>query len=81
MLEDEGQHPRVRRRFELTASAIETAGTPTVRVEALGESRSERLLWSLMLGDLVSLELAQARGVDPLPITAIENLKRALEGP
>jgi glucose/mannose-6-phosphate isomerase len=81
MLEDEGQHPRVRRRFELTASAIEAAGTPTVRVEALGESRSDRLLWTLTLGDLVSLELADARDVDPLPITAIESLKRALGSP
>ncbi len=81
MLEDEGQHPRVRRRFELTASAIEAAGTPTVRVEALGESRSERLLWTLMLCDLASLELAEARGVDPLPIAAIEALKDALGPP
>ena len=31
-----------------------------------------------MLGDLVSLELAEARGVDPLPIEAIERLKAAL---
>jgi hypothetical protein len=71
----------VRRRFELTAAAIEAAGTPVVRVGALGESRAERLLWSLMLGDLVSLELAEARGVDPLPITAIETLKDALGRP
>ena len=34
-----------------------------------------------MLGDLVSLELAEARGVDPLPIEAIESLKSALGSP
>jgi glucose/mannose-6-phosphate isomerase len=78
LLEDAGQHPRERRRVELTAAAIEATGAPAIRVETRGESRSERLLWSLMLGDLVSLELAQARGVDPLPIEAIENLKREL---
>ena len=81
MLEDDRQHPRVRRRFELTAAAIEAAGAPAVRVEAVGQSRSERLLWALMLGDLVSLELARARGVDPLPIEAIESLKSALGRP
>jgi glucose/mannose-6-phosphate isomerase len=81
MLEDDDQHPRVRRRFELTAAAIEAEGVPAVRVEAVGESRCERLLWTLMLGDLVSLELAQARGVDPLPIDAIESLKSALGRP
>ena len=78
MLEDSGQHPRVRRRFELTAAAIEAAGAPTIRIEAAGESRSERLLWTLMLGDLVSLKLAEARGVDPLPIKSIDSLKSAL---
>jgi glucose/mannose-6-phosphate isomerase len=78
MIEDAGQHPRVRRRFELTAAAIEAAGAVAIRVEAAGETRSERLLWALMLGDLVSLELAAARGVDPLPIEAIDSLKSAL---
>jgi hypothetical protein len=31
-----------------------------------------------MLGDLVSLELAARRGVDPLPVEAIERFKGAL---
>ena len=30
-----------------------------------------------MLGDLVSLELAEPRGVDPLPVEAIERFKEA----
>ncbi len=81
MLEDGGQHPRVQRRFEVTAAAIEATGAPAIRIEAAGESRSERLLWTLMLGDLVSLELAEARGVDPLPIEAIDSLKSALGRP
>jgi glucose/mannose-6-phosphate isomerase len=81
MLEDGGQHPRVQRRFEATAAAIEAAGAPAIRIEAGGDSRSERLLWTLMLGDLVSIELAEARGVDPLPIEAIDSLKRALGSP
>ncbi|HEY7256115.1 MAG TPA: bifunctional phosphoglucose/phosphomannose isomerase [Solirubrobacterales bacterium] len=80
MIEEPGQHPRMGRRFELTAAAIEAAGAPAIRIEAAGESRCERLLWALMLGDLVSLELAAARGVDPLPIEAIDRLKGALGG-
>ena len=31
-----------------------------------------------MLGDLVSLRLAEARGVDPLPVAAIDALKAEL---
>jgi hypothetical protein len=51
-----------------------------VRVETEGESRVARLLWATMLGDLVSLALAEARGVDPLPVEAIAGFKVALGG-
>lgn len=78
LLEDASQHPREQRRFELTAEAIESAGATVVRVETVGESRVERLLWAVMLGDLVSLALAKTRGVDPLPLEAIEDLKAGL---
>ncbi len=77
-LEDADQHPRIRRRFELTAAAVAGDGAPTVRVETAGETRVARLLWATMLGDLVSLELAKARGVDPLPVEAIERFKKAM---
>jgi glucose/mannose-6-phosphate isomerase len=78
MLEDEDQHPRVRRRFELTAGAIAAAGTEVVRVRAEGESRTARLFSAVMLGDLVSLRLAAERGVDPLSVEALDKLKAAL---
>jgi glucose/mannose-6-phosphate isomerase len=81
MLEDSDQHPRERRRFELTAEAITAAGAEAIRVETQGSTRVARLLWAIMLGDLVSLELAQARGVDPLPVEAIDKLKSALGRP
>ena len=81
LLEDTDQPPRVRQRFELTATAIEATGAETIRVEAEGETRSARLLWAVMLGDLVSLNVAEARGVDPLPIKAIDRLKTGLARP
>jgi glucose/mannose-6-phosphate isomerase len=77
-LADADQHPRERRRIELTASAVESAGAPVVRVESEGETRTARLLWTMMLGDLVSLELAAAVGVDPVPVDAIERFKQQL---
>ena len=78
LLEDRDQHARERLRFELTAAEIERDGSPAVRIETAGESPAERLLWTVMLGDLVSLELASMRAVDPLPIEAIDRLKAAL---
>lgn len=81
MLEDSDQHPRERRRFELTAETIAAAGAEVVRLETAGETRTERLFWATMLGDLVSVALADARGVDPLPVAAIEGFKAALGRP
>jgi glucose/mannose-6-phosphate isomerase len=80
LLEDADQHPRERRRFELTGEAIAGTGAELVRLETEGETRVARLLWATMLGDLVSLALAEARGVDPLPVEAIEGFKAALAG-
>jgi glucose/mannose-6-phosphate isomerase len=80
LIEDRDQHPRERRRFELTAELIRASGAEAVRLETAGETRVARLLWAVVLGDLVSLEMAEARGVDPLPVTAIEGLKASLAG-
>ena len=77
-IEDADQHPRERRRFELTAAAVAASGVEVVRVETAGETRVARLLWATMLGDLVSVKLAEARGVDPLPVEEIDALKSAL---
>jgi glucose/mannose-6-phosphate isomerase len=79
-LEDRDQHPRVRRRIELTAEAVSPSAL-AVRVETAGETRVARLLWATMLGDLVSLELAKARGVDPVPVEPIERFKEAMGRP
>lgn len=78
LLEDRGDDPRADRHLDLTAEAIEAAGAPVVRQPTAGESRVERMLWALVLGDLVSLQLAERRGVDPLPIEAIERLRASL---
>jgi glucose/mannose-6-phosphate isomerase len=81
MLLDSDQHPRIRRRFEVTGQIAQAAGAATVSVEAEGETRTCRLLEMVTLGDLVSLELAARRGVDPTPIEAIEGLKAELGAP
>jgi glucose/mannose-6-phosphate isomerase len=77
-LEDSDQHPRQRERAELTARLIRPSASAVIRVETEGTSRFERLLWATMLGDLVSLHLAAAGGVDPAPIEVIQRLKQEL---
>ena len=78
LLEDRDQHPRIAKRFELTAAAVAADAAAVVRVETAGETRLERLLWGVMLGDLVSLDLARRRGVDPETVEAIERFKEEM---
>ena len=77
-LTDSGQHPRLRERAELTAKLIAPSASTVIEVESEGETRVERLLWGVMLGDLVSLQLAARNRVDPAPIEVIDRLKEEL---
>ena len=77
-LEDRDQHPRIARRFELTTATVKENAATVVRVETAGETRLERLLWAVMLGDLVSLEVARQRGVDPDTVEGIERFKEEM---
>ena len=78
LLQDSDQHPRERRRIELTGEVVGSHAAAVLTVEAEGETRTARVLELVMLGDLVSLELAARRGVDPGPIDAIVELKRRM---
>ena len=80
-LEDSDQHPRQRQRAALTSKLIEPAAHTVLRIETEGETRTARMLWGVMLGDLVSLHVAAARGVDPSPIEMIDRLKGELGQP
>ena len=77
-LEDPDQHPRVERRIELMCHEVSEAGAPAIRIQAQGESRLERVLSHVLLGDLVTVYLAVLEGVDPSPVDAIGRLKQAL---
>ena len=77
-LDDSDLHPRVRSRIEFTRQLIEPTAAVTERVETVGETRMERLVSLVLLGDLVSLYLAILRGVDPAAIAVLERLKATL---
>jgi glucose/mannose-6-phosphate isomerase len=75
---DPDQHPRVQRHVELAAAELERVGAPAVTVDTQGESRLERVLSAVLLGDLVSVYLAVLAGVDPTPTRPLEQLKQQL---
>ena len=77
-LDDRDLHPRVRDRIELTQELIAGQAAVTERIESLGESRVERLVSLVLLGDLVSLYLAVLGNRDPAEIVSLDALKAAL---
>lgn len=78
MLRDRDEHPRVAKRIELT-SAIMADLVPVVgEVEARGSSALARIFSLIAIGDLVSVEIAERTGVDPMPVETIERLKKEL---
>lgn len=78
ILTDSDQHPRERRRAELTAELIAPATASVSVIETEGETRTARALWAVVLGDLVALQLAARFNVDPAPIELIDSLKSKL---
>ncbi|MGH2843947.1 MAG: bifunctional phosphoglucose/phosphomannose isomerase [Solirubrobacteraceae bacterium] len=78
-LDDSDLHPRVRQRLELTRGLIASRGGATFKVESIGQTRLERLISLVLLGDLVSLYVAVLRTVDPAPVQISEALKAALD--
>ena len=79
-LDDSDLHPRVRQRIELTRGLIASRGGTTFRIESIGQTRLERVISLVLLGDLVSLYLAVLRSVDPAQVEVSEALKAALDG-
>ena len=75
---DPDQHPRVQRHVELAAAELERVGAPALTVDSRGESRLERVLSAVLLGDLVSVYMAVLAGVDPTPTPALTRLKSQL---
>lgn len=78
VLSDDALDPRLQRRMGITAAILAEQGAPVHTVEARGQTAAERVLSLVMLGDLTSVHLAYARGVDPTPVAAIDGLKARL---
>lgn len=77
-LRHDGEHAEVAARFPHSIEIARSAGMEAEEVWAHEGSSLARLLLLAIRGDLVSIYVAIARGVDPSPIEAIAGLKRAL---
>jgi glucose/mannose-6-phosphate isomerase len=77
-LTEAADHPRVRDRLAHSRALTQTAVPWVAEVAAEGETPLARLVSLVVTGDLASLRLAEAAGVDPVPVDTIEKLKKLL---
>lgn len=80
-LRHEEEHHQHARRFEALQLLLEEVVADVHTVEAEGEGALAQLLDLVLVGDMVSLELAAQEGLDPGPTPALDELKRVLSDP
>ena len=80
-LRHEEEHPQHARRFTALQLLLEEVVADLHTVEAEGEGALAQLLDLMLVGDMVSLELAAQEGIDPGPTPALDELKRVLASP
>jgi len=74
------EHPRVQKRFEVSARLLSGMRPAPEIVTAEGSDLLEQLLWTIALGDFVSLYTALLNGLNPTPVDLIEKFKQSLDG-
>lgn len=77
-LQSASDHPRNRLRLELTRKAYMLEGLNTDFIEARGSSPLAHLWTLILFGDYMAYYLAMAYGVDPTPIQALVEFKKAM---
>ena len=78
LLRDPNEHPRARRRCQVSRDIAAQRGVPVSEVAAVGSSRLERLASLVGLTDYASVYLALLYDVDPTPVAAIEDVKQRI---
>lgn len=72
------EHPQVQKRFEVSNQLLSGRRPAPLTVQPDGETLLQQLLWSLALGNFVSLYTALANGLDPTPVDLVAKLKAKL---
>ena len=79
LIRDSNEKEQIKNRFEATKN-VAWNDVKIIECNTKGKTPLERVMSMIILGDLVSLELARLNCVDPTPVEVIENLKKELGG-
>lgn len=72
-------HPRNRKRLDLTKQAFMLEGLNTDFIDARGDTPLAHMWTTILFGDYMAYYLAMGYGVDPTPIQALVNFKEAMK--
>jgi glucose/mannose-6-phosphate isomerase len=78
-IRDCNEKAQIKNRFEATKN-VAWDELEIIECVAEGKTPLARMISMIILGDLVSIELAKLNNVDPTPVEVIENLKTELDG-
>lgn len=78
ILEDPGDHPRIKARIEITAELLGKRVASITRLQGEGDSLLARIFSLIYLGDFTSVYLALLYNIDPRPVRVIDHLKQEL---
>lgn len=73
------EHQRVQKRMEVTERLLSGRRPAPIVVNAQGDTLLQQLMWTVALGDFVTLYTALANGLNPAPVDLIETFKKALD--
>ncbi len=72
------EHPRIQKRFELSAKLLSGKRPEPVVINAEGSNILEQLLFASTLGDFTSLYSGILAGLNPAPVDLVEKFKKEL---
>jgi glucose/mannose-6-phosphate isomerase len=72
------EHPQIQKRFVVSAKLLSGVRPDPIVVTPEGETILEQLVWTIALGDFVTLYTALLNNINPTPVDLIEKLKKEL---
>lgn len=71
-------YKRTQKRYDVCKTVFEKYSASVTDITAKGNSKTEQFIYLINIGDWISVELADLRGVDPVEVNIIDHLKKEL---
>lgn len=79
IIEDENDHPKIKKRMNLTAQLLKQQGLKGETIKLKGKSLMEKFFSNVLFSEWASYYLAKEYGIDPEPVKLVEKLKKQMK--